>query len=197
MTIAIHSDQESGETLVKRASKGDLEAFNSLVLYYQQMVYNHAYALTGDPDIADDITQESFIKAFRSLYGYRGGSFRAWLLKITTNTFYDQLRKSKKDPKLSLYQTGPDGDETDSQNWLIDTTTSIQTTVEHNDDMKRLYNLINELPAEYRCTITLIDLFETDYKEASQILKVPIGTIKSRLARARFQIRTRLLEDRF
>jgi RNA polymerase sigma-70 factor (ECF subfamily) len=68
-------------------------------------------------------------------------------------------------------------------------------TVEHNKDMKRLYHFIDELPAEYRCTITLIDLFELDYKEASQILKVPIGTIKSRLARARFQIKIRLLED--
>jgi RNA polymerase sigma-70 factor, ECF subfamily len=88
------SDQSNDETLIRLASRGDLEAFNQEVLIYQNMVYHHACALLGDSALTDDATQDSFIKAFRNMSGFRGGasSFCAWLLKIVTNSAYDVLR---------------------------------------------------------------------------------------------------------
>ena len=196
MALPIHSDREFGETLIDKASKGDLEAFNEIVLCYQHLAYNHAYALAGDADTADDITQESFIKAYRNINGFRGGSFRTWLLRIVTNTFYDQWRKSRKFSVLSLTFTDSNGNEIDSPAWLIDPTESIQATVEKDEDIKRLYHVLDEMPVGYRSVITLVDLFEIDYKEAAKILKIPLGTIKSRLARARLQMKEMLLTDR-
>ena len=196
MALPIHSDREFGETLIDKASKGDLEAFNEIVLCFQHMAYSHAYALSGDPDAADDITQESFIKAYRNINGFRGRSFRAWLLRIVTNTFYDQWRKSRKFSVLSLTFTDSNGNEIDSPAWLVDPTESIQTTVEKNEDVNRLYHVLDEMPVAYRSAITLVDLFEIDYKEAANILNIPLGTVKSRLARARLQIKEMLLTDR-
>ena len=195
MAVTIHSEGEVEESLVYKAAKGNLEAFNELMFSYQHLAYNHAYALVGDPDTADDITQESLIKAFRSIHGFRGGSFRSWLLKIVTNTSYDQLRKSRRFLTLPISPKDEDGNEMDSLAWLADNTIPVQVVVEQNEDMSHLYRLIDEMPAVYRSVITLIDLFEIDYKEAAGILKVPLGTIKSRLARARMQIKERLQQD--
>ena len=78
--------------LVMAASKGDLDAFNQLVLEYQNLIYNYIYSLLGEPESAEDITQESFIKAYQKLNSFRGGSFRSWLMRIATNSAYDFLR---------------------------------------------------------------------------------------------------------
>ena len=83
----------------------------------------------------------------------------------------------------------------DSANWLIDPITSVETTVEQNEEVKRLYQILDKLPIAYRSAITLVDVFELDYQEAARIMKVPLGTIKSRLARARWQIKEKLQED--
>ena len=177
------------------ASKGDLNAFNQLVLNFQNLMYNHAYALVGDPDRADDITQESFIKVFRNISIFRGGSFRAWLLKIVTNTSYDFLRRLRAHPEHPLFPTDADHEEKESPQWLADPTTTVEATVEFNEEVKRLYQILDELPAAYRSAITLIDLHELDYQEAASALKVPIGTIKSRLARARLRVKEKLQDD--
>lgn len=180
------------EELVKSASAGDLDAFNQLVLWYQNLAYNHAQALLGDPSLAEDATQESFIKAFQALNTFRGGSFRAWLLRIVTNTCYDLLRRSKKHPIQPLIPEDDNGDEIESPSWIADPTVSIQATVEQKEAADRLYEMLDELPDVYRSAITLVDLYELDYDEAARALKVPVGTIKSRLARARLQMKVKL-----
>ena len=182
--------------LSERAARGDLDAFNQLVLMYQSLAYNHAYALLGDPALSEDATQESFIKAFENIGGYRGGSFRAWLLKIVTNSAYDLLRRSRRHPTQPLFPEDEDGEEVESPAWLADPAASVQATVEGNEDAKRLYQLIDELPDVYRSVLTLIDIHELDYTEAAQILNVPLGTVKSRLARARLQMKEKL-SDRY
>ena len=184
--------QISEQTLVANASKGDMEAFNQLVLNYQDIVYRYANNLAEDPDSAEDITQESFIKAFQNIGGYRGGSFRAWLLKIVANTSRDQWRRIKRHPSVALFPEGEYGDEIESPAWLADPTTSVESTVQGNEESRRLYRLLDELPASYRSVITLIDLYELDYTEAAQILHIPLGTVKSRLARARMQMKDKL-----
>src|SRR4030043_149192 len=89
--------------LVTNAVNGDLDAFNQLVLTYQDILYNHALNLLGDPHWAEDVTQESFLKAFRKLSDFRGGSFRAWMLKIATNTSYDLYRRKNRHPTQPLH----------------------------------------------------------------------------------------------
>ncbi|HET9915047.1 MAG TPA: sigma-70 family RNA polymerase sigma factor [Anaerolineales bacterium] len=181
---------ESG--LVSKAANGDLDAFNQLVLTYQDILYNHALNLLGDPDWAEDVTQESFLKAFQKLNDFRGGSFRAWVLKITTNTSYDLYRRKNRHPTRPLHPVTDDGEEIESPAWLADPAVSVEKTVQQNEENKDLYRMLDELPAAYRSVIALVDVYEMDYAEAAEVLHVPIGTLKSRLARARMQMQEKL-----
>lgn len=178
--------------LVKQAIAGNLDAFNQLVLHYQNLVFSQAYALLGDPDAAEDATQESFIKAFQAMNSYRGGCFRSWLLKIVTNSAYDMMRRVRRHPNQSLYPADENGEEIESASWLVDPFASIEDTVGRNELSSSIYKLLDEIPAVYRSVITLIDINEFDYAEAAEILRVPIGTVKSRLARARLQMQEKL-----
>ena len=88
--------------LVQAAQKGDLDSFNRLVLAYQEMAYNLAYRMLSDEDAASDATQTAFFSAYRSLSSYRGGSFRAWVMRMVTNTCYDELRRRQRHPTTPL-----------------------------------------------------------------------------------------------
>jgi RNA polymerase sigma-70 factor, ECF subfamily len=180
------------EMRVRQAAGGNLEAFNQLVLDHQDMAYHHALALLGDPASAEDAVQESFIKAFQNLGGFRGGSFRGWLLRIVTNSAYDVLRRSKRRPTQPLFPEDEYGDEAESPAWIADPNASVEGSVEQSEKARRIYQLLDELPEVYRNVITLIDLYELEYTEAAQALQVPIGTVKSRLARARLQMKGKL-----
>jgi RNA polymerase sigma-70 factor (ECF subfamily) len=186
------SYQYEEATLVGMAAKGNLDAFNQLVLIYQNIAYNHARALLSDPDLAEDAVQDSFMKAFQSMNRFRGGSFRGWLLKIVTNSAYDIVRRSHRHPTQPLFPDHENGEEIESPTWLADPSPSVQETVEQNEFSKDIYKLLDQLPEVYRSVITLIDLYELDYTEAAEALKVPIGTVKSRLARARLQMKEKL-----
>ena len=181
--------------LIADAVKGDLDAFNQLVMKYQNMAYGHAYALVGDPDAADDITQESFLKAFQNLFRFRGGSFRAWFMRIVTNTSYDLLRGFNKHPTQPLFPVDEYGEELESISWIADPEAGVETTFDRKETSKRLLQALDELPADYRSVLTLIDLYELDYSEATQILNIPVGTVKSRLARARLRMQTKMRDD--
>lgn len=176
------------ESQVLAASKGDLEAFNQLVLSYQDLAYTHALSILGDPASAEDATQESFIKAFENIARFRGGSFRAWLLRIVTNSAYDWLRRSRRHPMQPLFPQDETGDEMDSAPWLADPSPSVQSTVEQHELSRDISRAIDELPDPFRAVLTLIDLYELDYEEAAQALNIPVGTVKSRLARARLRL---------
>ena len=175
------------EALVFVAARGDLEAFNQLLLNYQDLAYNHAHSILGDPASAEDATQEGFIKAFQGMSTFRGGSFRSWLLRIVTNSAYDRLRRSRRHPTQSLFAEDEAGEEIDSASWLADPSPSVEATVEQNDLSREIFTALDELPEPFRVLLILIDLYELDYAEAAQTLKIPIGTVKSRLARARLR----------
>jgi len=192
MSFKVKPDKKSEEILIARASKGDLEAFNHLVLTYQDMAFHHAWSMLNDRDLAEDVTQESFIKAFRAMGRFHGGSFRAWLFRIVTNTSYDLLRRTQKHPSQPLVPENEDGDEFESPSWLADPSMSVQGTVEQNEEAEYIYRMIDELPDVYRTVLMLIDLHEFDYTEAAQALNIPLGTVKSRLVRARLQMREKL-----
>lgn len=182
----------SETSLIDAVLEGDLDAFNQLVLEYQDLAYNHAYALLGDPAAAEDATQDSFIRAFQNLNSFRGGSFRAWLLRIVTNSSYDMLRRVKRHPMEPLFPKDEYGQEVESPAWLADPGPSVEAIVEEKELSEDLHHILDELPDIYRSVISLVDLNELDYEEAAASLNVPIGTIKSRLARARLQVKQRL-----
>lgn len=185
----------SDEPLILAASKGDLDAFNQLVLTYQDMVYNHAFSFLGDTDAAEDVAQDTFLKAFQGLNGFRGGSFRSWLLRIVSNSAYDILRRSGRHPAQPLYPEDDNGEELDSAPWLADPTASVQETAEQNELSEEIRLLMDKLPEIYRNVLVLVDLYQFDYQEAAETLHIPIGTVKSRLARARFQMQKLMQEN--
>ena len=183
------------QRLVQQAVEGDLEAFNRLVLAYQDMAYNYAYFLVGNPDSAEDVAQQSFIRAFQNIKAFRGVSFRSWLMKIVANSAYDLLRRSYRHPTQPLYPADDNGEEIESASWLADPAPSVQHQVEQNELFRQIYQILDDLPEVYRTVLTLIDIQELDYLEAAEALNVPIGTIKSRLARARLRMK-QALKDR-
>lgn len=187
-----NSTSENDATLIERTSTGDLEAFNQLVLRYQNLAYSHAYAMLGNRAQAEDATQESFVKAFEAIHTFRGASFRAWLLKIVTNSAYDILRRSHRHPVQALSPEDENGQEVESAAWLADPSSDLQEIVEGHELSTQIYKALDELPESFRSVLTLIDVNEMDYTEAAQALNIPLGTVKSRLARARLQMQEKL-----
>src|SRR5512144_2045435 len=116
--------------LIHDAQRGDLDAFNSLVLAYQDAVFNTALRILGDDDQAADASQEAFISAFRNISGFRGGSFKAWLLRTVTNACYDELRRKKRRPTVALEPESEDGDEMEAPRWLADPSMSPEQQTE-------------------------------------------------------------------
>ncbi len=181
--------------LIQSAKSGDHEAFNRLVLAYQDMVYNHAHAILGESDSAEDAVQETFIKAFRGLRGYRGGSFRAWLLRIASNTCYDELRRSNHRQEVDDWLVGEDGEEYELLELLPSPELSPDAQVEQSELMAAVQRGLQRLPVEYRTAAVIVDVLGFDYAEAAASLGVPVGTVKSRLARARQGLRQYLAQS--
>lgn len=171
------------------AQHGDLEAFNRLVLAYQDVLYNTALRILTDEDLAADATQEAFLSAFRALNSYRGGSFRAWLLRTVTNACYDELRRKQRRPTTPLEPETEDGDEVESPRWLADPTASPEEQLDQAELEHAIQHCLENLPTEFRAVVVLADIQGLDYKEVAVAVKKPLGTIKSRLARARLRLR--------
>jgi len=174
--------------LIRAANQGDLSAFNNLVLKYQGQIFNHAYRVLGNCDDAEDITQETFILAFRKIYQFRGGSFRAWLFKIATNLCYDEMRYWKRNPYQSWEPVNRDGETNESPYWIKDVRPLPEEAVEMGELREILECSMNKLPSIYRIVLSLIDIQELSYKETASVIGISIGTVKSRLARGRVQL---------
>ncbi len=190
MDLTTLTDME--EVWTQQAANGDLDAFNQLVLKHQDLAYRHAVSMLNDGWMADEVVQEGFLKAFQNMKSFRGGSFRAWLMRIVTNTAYDVLRQTSKQPTQPLFPDDDDGEEMESPRWLADPNTSVEGSVEQEEQVQFIYRTMNELQEIYRSVLTLVDLQDFDYEEAAQALNVPVGTVKSRLARARLQMKEKL-----
>ncbi len=174
--------------LISSALSGDLESFNSLVLAYQNLVYNAAFRILGERFAADDAAQETFILAFRKLRSFRGGSFRSWLLRIVTNVCYDELRRDKRHPTSSLEFQDDTGEEVESLKWMVDPGELPEERLERVNLGRTIQACIDELPLEFRLVAVLVDIQGMDYTETAEILSLPLGTVKSRLARARARL---------
>lgn len=182
---------ESG--LIEAARRGDIDAFNRLVLAYQDLVYTQAYRMMGDIEAAEDATQEAFISAYHHINSYRGGSFRGWLLRIVTNACYDELRRRKRRPTVPLEPLDTEDEEIESPGWLADMAELPEESAMRAELSRAIQRCLDELSAEFRTMVVLIDVQGLDYREAAQIARTPVGTVKSRLARARMRLRECLL----
>ncbi len=175
--------------LIQSAQRGELEAFNTLILHYQDMVFNTAVRILSDEDLAADAAQEAFISAFRSIATFRGGSFKAWLMRTVTNACYDELRRQKRRPTTPLEPDTADGEEMDSPKWLADPNMTPDQLSEADELEHAIQHCLDALPTEFRTAVVLADIQGMDYTEVASASKVPLGTIKSRLARARLRLR--------
>ena len=175
--------------LVQSAQSGDLDSFNTLILNYQDRVFNTALRILGDEDIAQDAAQEAFISAFRSIATFRGGSFKAWLLRTVTNACYDELRRQKRRPTTPLEPETNDGEEMDSPRWLADPNMTPAEQSEADELEHAIQHCLDTLPTDFRTVVVLADIQGLDYSEVATSARVPLGTIKSRLARARLRLR--------
>ena len=171
--------------MIQYAKEGDLDAFNRLVLAYQDIAYNVAYRMMGDPASADDITQEAFISAYRKLGMFRGGSFKAWLLRIVTNASYDELRRLKRRPTTPLEPMNSDNEEFESPEWLKDEHESPEEAALRNELNTAIQQCLEGLSPDFRAVVVMVDVQGMDYGDAAEIIQKPLGTVKSRLARAR------------
>ena len=192
MTIAPERWDE--ETLVKAAQRGQMDAFNELILHYQSQVFNLAYHILHDPAAADDATQEAFISAYRSIKKFRGGSFRSWLLRIVTNACYDELRRRKRRPNVSWDDFGDMDEEANPH--LENGGPKPEESVQQQELRALLERSIAKLSKHHRTTIILIDRIGLSYEEAAKVMDVALGTVKSRLARARKEMQSLLQAER-
>jgi len=163
--------------LIQSALKGDMDAFNRLVLAYQDMV--------GESHAAEDATQDAFISMYQKLQTYRGGSFKAWILRIVTNACYDELRRRQRRPVTPLEPEDDDGEVIESPKWMEDSTAGPDEQVDNAELENAIQHCLENLDVDFRTVVVLVDVSGEDYQTVSNIIHKPLGTVKSRLARAR------------
>jgi RNA polymerase sigma-70 factor (ECF subfamily) len=175
--------------LIIAAQDGDVDAFNRLVLAYQDLVYTQAYRMIGENAAAADTAQDAFISAYHHIRSFRGGSFKAWLLRIVTNACYDELRRRKRRPTVALEPVDESGEEIESPHWMEDPTETPEAHLDRAELNNAIQHCLEGLPVEFRAAVVLVDIQGMDYIEAATVIGKPLGTIKSRLARARLRLR--------
>jgi len=174
--------------LVGRARRGDREAFTQLIVQYQVPLYNMALRMVGQPDDAADITQEAFLRAWEKIHTLREAPFKSWLFQIAANLCYDHFRRGR---RLGIM---PDEDQTGTSNvvGLGIATPDPQEQTEANARTRLVRDSIQALDHGMRIAIVLRDINGMAYEEIAAVLRVPLGTVKSRIARARAQVQERL-----
>jgi RNA polymerase sigma-70 factor (ECF subfamily) len=173
--------------LIQQAQQGDVGAYNTLVLHYQDALYNVAFRIMGEPDAAADATQEAFISAYKAINRFRGGSFKSWLMRIVTNACYDELRRRKRRPQSSLDQIV----ETYESSPLLVSEAELgpEASRQWTEVVEAISRGLDELPDEQRVATVLRDVEGYDYAEIAEIMASTLGTVKSRLSRARTKLR--------
>ncbi len=189
---------DEGTQLAILAKKGDREAFEKLVKMHEKFVYATVYFDVKNKDDAYDISQEIFIRVYRSLSSFRADSaFSSWLYRICKNSTYDFLRKSGKNNALSISELGAEDDEGKQQSFDIpDTSESSNPSdaAEKNELKEVVQKAISKLSNEHKAVIILRDIEGYSYSDIANLLGIEEGTVKSRISRAR-DILKKLLHD--
>jgi RNA polymerase sigma-70 factor (ECF subfamily) len=176
--------------LIERSQGGDLDAFNALVLAYQGQVYNLCLRMLGSPQAAEDAAQEAFIAAYRAVPRFRGGRFRAWLLRIAANACYDELRRRRSRPQVPL--EAPADDERPRAE-LPASDEPLEQRAERLELARCLQEGLASLPPDQRLAVILRDVQGLAYEEVAEATGASLGTVKSRISRGRAALRDFLL----
>ena len=186
--------REQEAAIVRKVLKGDTNAFETLVLEYEKNVYNIALRMTGNSEDASDMTQEAFIKAFNSLQSFRGDSkFSVWLYRIVSNVCLDFLRSRNRRPTVSLSVEDDDGE--DTQLDVADEIQSPELLLDRKLTRESVRRGLDSLPPDYRQILLLREIQGFSYKEISKALHLEVGTVKSRIFRARKRLCSFLIND--
>lgn len=182
--------------LLKKCRQGDRDAFNILVQTYQRQVINLAYGMLSDTEDATDAAQEVFIKVYRNIDRFEGkSSLSTWIYRITSNVCKDFLRKRTRTiQSVSIYESSEDDDDRPME--IKDSSPTPQEHMEITETQREVRKALDELPEEYKSVIVMYDLEGLSYDEISNVLQCPVGTIKSRLNRARKALKKNLSEKR-
>src|SRR6266516_653588 len=193
--------RDDKKQLIARSQRGDVNAFNELILHYQQTTYGVVYRMIGNAEIAADVTQDAFIAAFRAIQSFHAGSsFRAWLLRIASNLACDHWRRTQRHPLESLETlTGEDEPHAAS-----DLSALVETGQEANQEEYLLSQELQELiqrglqalPLDQRVAVVLCDIEGLSYEEISISTQSNLGTVRSRIARGRARLRLYLEQYR-
>ena len=192
----VRRSQTDEEAIVQSARAGDLEAFNSLVLMHQDRVYNLAYRILGEHASAADATQDAFLLAYRHIRRFHTGSFSAWLYRIVTNVCYDALRYQKRRPAVPFTRLS-DAVDGDHEFDLPAHEEGPETLLQRRELAALLQQHISALPADQRTALVLSDVQGLSDKEIAAMMRSNIGTVKSRLSRARAKLRRSLSGAQF
>ena len=179
--------------LINLAKNGDVTAFEKLIEIYQSKVYNLAYKMFGNPEDASDLAQEALIKIFKNISTFKEESqFSTWIYRIAYNLYVDELRKRKKFDVQSIDEQYEDSNE--SKITIIDNRPTPEQYVENKEKAEIVHNAINKLSAEHKAAIILRDIDGHTYEEIAEIQNCSLGTVKSRINRARGQLKEILSE---
>lgn len=184
------------QQIIIQAQQGDMQAFETLITTYEKKIYGICLRMMGNEPDAYDAAQEVCVKIWKQLGSFEGNAkFSTWIYRIATNQCLDHLRKRKQKDEISLFQTNSQTED----EWMIDVPSSEMST-EEQMDQKVLGEVIQqglgELKPEYREMIVLRDVMGNSYDEMSRILDVSVGTVKSRLSRARSALKKILMQNK-
>ncbi len=186
----------SEEQLVKKSLQGDVQAFEELVVQYHNKIYALAYRYMGNEEDAYDMFQETFIKAYKSLPSFKGqASFGTWIYRVASNVCLDELRRRKRRiVTLSLDEQAGTLDGNEGEKEIADTSSAADILYEQKEFSLYIQELLDQMKPEHKTVIVLRDIMELSYEEIAEVLNCSIGTVKSRLSRARKILREKLLE---
>lgn len=190
--LEIRMMQAEEKALIERCKQGDIGAFDQLVERYEKLVFHVAYQLSGNYDDANDVAQETFIRVFNSIGTFRGdANFTTWLYRIATNVYLDERKKAKAHPHSSL-EDFIELDENAVTRQVEDNGPSPDTLIQNMERDQILQQAIMSLPDYQRAMIVLYHTQGKSYEEIAEIMHLAIGTVKSRLNRARLALREKL-----
>jgi len=194
---AVQPDSGTLEPALRAAQRGDVAAFNTLVLTYQRQLYNVCYRTLGNSEDAADATQDALLSAFRGLKTFNGpaSGLRGWLLRIAVNTCYDQLRRRQRRPADSLDALSATDSEHEisAAERLADPGQTPEQRSLSTETADAIQAAIDRLSPDQRLTVILCDVQGLSYDEVAEAMSVELGTVKSRLSRARAQLRELLV----
>jgi RNA polymerase sigma-70 factor (ECF subfamily) len=184
--------QQAVVGLVRRCVAGDAEAWEEIVRQYNRRIYSVCYRFTGSTDDADDLAQEVFIKIYRTLGSYapEKGAFATWVMTMTRNLLVDHFRKTKQDRATDSLDAGltEEEDSISLGDKIQDPSLSADDRIQRRETQEMVQKAIQKLSPELREAVILRDLQDMDYKEIAVALKVPEGTVKSRINRGRMEL---------